>query len=105
MSSFDERYDKVLALTRALAKNHERMVAAAVCELHFTVKDSAHEVEVARDRLKMYEQAQFLRDRVPLGGPGSRVCLLLSYNGSAWLNTAITSIYMVGNKVSVKFSS
>jgi hypothetical protein len=30
---------------------------------------------------------------------------LLSYNGSAWLNTAITSIYMAGNKVTVKFSS
>jgi len=30
---------------------------------------------------------------------------MLSYNGSAWLNTAITSIYIVGNRVSVKFSS
>jgi len=105
MSSFDERYAKVLALTRALTKNHDRMVDAAVSDLHFTVKDSAHELEVACDRLKMYEEAQFLRDRIPLGGPGSRVCLLLSYNGSAWLNTAITSIYMVGNKVTVKFSS
>jgi betaine-aldehyde dehydrogenase len=105
MSSFEERYEKVLALARALARNQDRMVDAAVSDLHFTVKDSAHEVEVARDRLKMYEEAQFLRDRVPLGGPGSRVCLLLSYNGSAWLNTAITSIYMAGNKVTVKFSS
>ena len=105
MSSFDERYEKVLALTRALARNRERMVDAAVSDLQFTVKDSTHEVEVACDRLKMYEEAQFLRDRVPLGGPGSRVCLLLAYNGSAWLNTAITSIYMVGNKVTVKYSS
>jgi len=105
MSSFDERYERVLALARALARNQDRMVDAAVSDLHFTVKDSAHEVEIARDRLKMYQQADFLRDRVPLGGAGSRVCLLLSYNGSAWLNTAITSIYMVGNKVTVKFSS
>jgi len=105
MSSFDERYEKVLALTHALAKNRDRMVEAAVSDLQFTVKDSAQEVEVARDRLQMYEEAQFLRDRVPLGGPGSRVCLLLAYNGSAWLNTAITSIYMVGNKVTVKYSS
>ncbi|MFZ3214074.1 MAG: aldehyde dehydrogenase family protein [Terriglobales bacterium] len=105
MSSFDERYEKVLALTRALAGEQDRMVDAAVRDLHFTVKDSAREVEVARDRLEMYEEAQFLRDRVPLGGPGSRVCLLLSYNGSAWLNTAITSIYMAGNEVTVKFSS
>ena len=105
MSSFDERYEKVLALTRALAQNQDRIVEAAVCDLHFTLKDSRHEVEIAGDRLKMYEQAHFLRDRIPLGGPGSRVCLLLSYNGSAWLNTAITSIYIVGNKVTVKFSS
>ncbi|HYB77033.1 MAG TPA: aldehyde dehydrogenase family protein [Candidatus Bathyarchaeia archaeon] len=105
MSSFDERYEKVLALTHALAKNRDRMVEAAVSDLQFTVKDSAQEVEVARDRLQMYEEAQFLRDRVPLGGPRSRVCLLLAYNGSAWLNTAITSIYMVGNRVSVKYSS
>ena len=105
MSSFDERYEKVLALTSALATNRDRMIEAAVFDLQFTVKDSAQEVKVARDRLKMYKEAQFLRDRVPLGGPGSRSCLLLSYNGSAWLNTAITSIYMVGNKVTVKFSS
>jgi succinate-semialdehyde dehydrogenase/glutarate-semialdehyde dehydrogenase len=105
MSSFDERYEKVLALVPVLARNQGRIVDAAVSDLHFTVKDSAREVEVARGRLKMYEEAQFLRDRIPLGGPGSRVCLLLSYNGSAWLNTAITSIYLVGNKVTVKFSS
>ena len=30
---------------------------------------------------------------------------MLSYNGSAWLNTAITSLYAVGNRVDVKFSS
>ncbi len=105
MSSFDERYEKVLALAQALAKNRDRMVDAAVSDLHFTLKDSAKEVDVAIDRLQMYEQAAFLRDRVPLGGPGSRVYLLLSYNGSAWLNTAITSIYMVDNRVTVKFSS
>ena len=66
MSSFEERYEKVLALTRALARNQDRMVDAAVSDLHFTVKDSAHEVVVARDRLKMYEDAGFLRDRAPL---------------------------------------
>jgi len=105
MSSFDERYEKVLALSGALAQNQQRMVDAAVSDLHFTVKDSAREVAIAIDRLKMYEQADFLRHRVPLGGVGSRVCLMLSYNGSAWLNTAITSLYMVGNKVTVKFAS
>jgi succinate-semialdehyde dehydrogenase/glutarate-semialdehyde dehydrogenase len=105
MSSFDERYERVLKLARALGKNQDRMVEAAVSDLHFTVKDSAREVEGTLDRLKLYEQAGFLRHRIPLGGRGSRVCLLLSYNGSAWLNTAITFLYLVGNKVTVKFSS
>lgn len=105
MSSFDERYERVLKLARALDKNQDRMVEAAVADLHFTIKDSTREVKMTLDRLKLYEQAGFLRHRVPLGGRGSRVCLLLSYNGSAWLNTAITSLYLVGNKVTVKFSS
>ena len=29
---------------------------------------------------------------------------MLSYNGSAWLNTVITSMYMVGNRVLAKFA-
>ncbi len=105
MSSFDERCDRVLALSRALAANQDRIVEAAVRDLHFTVKDSAKEAAVTTSRLKMYEEAVCLRHRVPLGGAGSRVCLMLSYNGSSWLNTAITSLYMVGNKVTVKFAS
>jgi hypothetical protein len=82
------------------------MVELAVHNLQFTVKDSTKEVDLVIDRLGMYEEARaFLADRVPLGGPDSSVSLMLSYNGSAWLNTAITSVYMVGNKVNVKFSS
>jgi acyl-CoA reductase-like NAD-dependent aldehyde dehydrogenase len=54
----------------------------------------------------MFEKTEhFLGARAPLGGPGSRVSLMLSYNGSAWINIAITSIYLVGNRVNVKFSS
>ncbi|GKT10447.1 aldehyde dehydrogenase [Desulforhabdus sp. TSK] len=63
-------------------------------------------VELAIDRLKMFEETErLLSARKPLGGPGSRVSLMLSYNGSAWVNTAILSIYLVGNRVTVKFSS
>ena len=43
--------------------------------------------------------------RRPLAGPGQEVALILPYNGSAWLNTAIVSIYLVGNRVRVKFAS
>jgi succinate-semialdehyde dehydrogenase/glutarate-semialdehyde dehydrogenase len=89
-----------------LGQHKDAIVQLAVRDLNFTVKDSVREVDLAVDRLKMYEDAKsFLKDRVPLGGRGSRVALMLSYNGSAWLNTAITSIYMVGNRVTVKFAS
>ena len=104
--SFDGRLHKVFQLSKALEQNKQKMVELAVKNLQFTVKDSAKEVDLVIDRLSMYEDARsFLADRVPLGGPGSSVSLMLSYNGSAWLNTAITSIYIVGNKVNVKFSS
>jgi betaine-aldehyde dehydrogenase len=104
--TFGERLEKVLALRGELARNKGKMVSMAVRNLRFTARDSANEVDVTINRLGLYEQAaSFLGDRAPLGGPGSRVSLMLSYNGSAWLNTAITSIYLVGNRVDVKFSS
>lgn len=103
---FNERYQKILDLTENLDKHRQQIVQLAVKDLNFTVKDTTQEVDVAIDRLKMYEQAKPLLDhRMPVGGGGSRVALLLSYNGSAWLNSAITSVYMVGNEVEVKFSS
>jgi acyl-CoA reductase-like NAD-dependent aldehyde dehydrogenase len=104
--TYDDRLVKVMALRRRLARYKDRMVSLAVKNLNFTVKDSAREVDVTIDRLGMFEEAaSFLRDRMPLRGPGSSVSLMLSYNGSAWLNTAITSIYLVGNRVHVKFAS
>ena len=102
--SFEERYERVLALARALEKHHDEVVDCAVRDLQFTAKDSTREVDTTIDRLRMYADAGFLRDRLPLR-PRARVNLMLSYNGSAWLNTAITSIYIVGNRLNVKFSS
>ena len=102
--SFEERYERVLALARALEKHHDEVVDCAVRDLQFTVKDTKREVDTTIDRLRMYADAVFLRDRLPLR-PRARVSLMLSYNGSAWLNNAITSIFIVGNRVTVKFSS
>ena len=104
--SYGERYLKVLDLAVAIGKRRDGIIAQAVRDIRFTVRDTAKEVDIAVDRLKMYEEARpLLEGRRPLGGEGSSVSLMLSYNGSAWLNTAITSIYMVGNRVDVKFSS
>ena len=106
MTPYDERYRKLLDLAESLGKHRMRIVRAAVRELRFTVKDSEAEVGVSIDRLKMFAEARpILEGRRPLGGEGSFVSLMLSYNGSSWLNTAITSLYMVGNRVNVKFSS
>lgn len=104
--SFEARLHKVSLLSKMLGQCKARMVELAVKNLQFTIKDSVKEVDLVIDSLSMYDEArQLLADRVPLGGPDSSVSLILSYNGSAWLNAAITSIYMVGNRVNVKFSS
>jgi len=104
--SFEERLDRVLRLADALGEHREQMVELAVKNLRFTVKDCVREVDLSVDRLRMFEETEsMLRNRNPLGGPGSRVPIMLSYNGSAWVNTAIASIYLVGNRVTVKFSS
>jgi betaine-aldehyde dehydrogenase len=102
--SFAERCEHVLALAHALKQHHGEVVDCAVRDLQFTVKDSTREVDTTIDRLRMYADAVFLRNRLPLRSR-ARVNLMLSYNGSAWLNTAITSIYIVGNRLTVKFSS
>lgn len=106
MTPYDERYRKLLDLAESLGKHRMRIVREAVRELRFTIKDSEAEVNISIDRLKMFAEARpILEGRRPLGGEGSFVSLMLSYNGSSWLNTAITSLYMVGNRVNVKFSS
>jgi betaine-aldehyde dehydrogenase len=105
-TSYEERYAKVLDLAEAIGSRRGEIIDQAVRDIRFTVRDTAKEVDIAVDRLKMYDGARtFLEGRRPLGGDGSRVSLMLSYNGSAWINTAITSIWMVGNRVDVKFSS
>lgn len=93
-------------LARALPALKDRFMALAARDLKFTFKDTAHEVDLTVDRLGLFAQArEFLANRRPLGGPGSWVSLMLSYNGSAWLNTVIASCYLVGNRVLVKISS
>lgn len=104
--SYQERCEKLLALAEEIRRRRSEIVRAAVADIQFSAKDSEQEVDTSIGRLEMFAEAKPILDgRRPLGGRGSSVSLMLSYNGSAWLNTAITSIYMVGNKVNVKFSS
>jgi len=102
---FDARFQKILNLAGALKRHKGQMISQAAKDLKFTVRDTAYEVDLTIDRLQMFQQVRgFLRNRRPLQ-EGATVAVMLSYNGSAWLNTVITSAYIVGNRVRVKFSS
>jgi betaine-aldehyde dehydrogenase len=104
--TFDDRLEKIMTLAETLPRYRQELMSLAAKNLMFTYKDTAYEVNITIDRLKLFEHTEiFLSNRRPLGGPGSSVAVMLSYNGSAWLNTVITSIYMVGNKVLAKFAS
>jgi len=104
--NFDDRLEKVLHLAKVLPRYKQDLMDLAARNLKFAVKDTAYEVDITIDRLQLFEHTEiFLSNRKPLGGPGSRVAIMLSYNGSAWLNTVIASIYLVGNKVLAKFAS
>ncbi len=104
--SFEERFDKVLRLALSLRRHREQIVSRAAADLKFSQKDSFYELDLTMERLKMFaEIRESLEGRRPLGGPDSWVAVMLSYNGSAWLNIVITAAYMAGNKVLVKFSS
>jgi len=104
--NFDERLARVVDLTPILLAHKSQFQALAARELNFTYRDTAFEVNMAVDRLKMFSQvADTLRDRRPLAGPDGRIAVMLSYNGSAWLNIIITSAFLVGNRVLVKFAS
>lgn len=104
--SFAARLHKILDLTDIISRNRSKLISLAVANLNFTVKDTAYEVDLTMEQLQRFvETRAFLENREPLGGRGSWVAVMLSYNGSAWLNTVITSTYIVGNRVRAKFSS
>lgn len=64
------------------------------------------EVDVILTRLQGFdEMVSTFAARRPICGPDQEVALILPYNGSAWLNVAIVSIYLVGNRLRVKFAS
>jgi acyl-CoA reductase-like NAD-dependent aldehyde dehydrogenase len=103
--TFDQRFEKVQKLIRALRPQRDQMIAQAALDLRFAAKDTAHEVDLTLDRLATFiTLRESLTSRRPLGGPASWVAVMLSYNGSAWLNLVITAAYMAGNRVRVKFS-
>jgi betaine-aldehyde dehydrogenase len=106
MMPLANRLEKVATLKETLLRHREALIRAAIQDCAFTYRESAMEVDTVQDRLAGFpDMAETFARRRPLAGPGQEVALILPYNGSAWLNTAIVSIYLVGNRVRVKFAS
>ncbi len=106
MEAFESRFEKVHALTTAIRANRDNLVDVAVQDTGFTYRECNIEVDGILSDLQDFEtMAQTFALRQPVCESGQAVALVLPYNGSAWLNTAIVSIYMVGNPVRVKFAS
>lgn len=106
MKQLDERLDQVHALIETIGAKRDQIVSTAVKDTGFTHRECNMEVDIVLERLQSFDEMQpVFAKRRPLCKPQQHVALVLPYNGSAWLNTTIMSIYLVGNCVRVKFAS
>ncbi|MFC1812746.1 aldehyde dehydrogenase family protein [Thermodesulfobacteriota bacterium] len=106
MEAFDSRLEKIDALITAIRENRDRLVEVAVQDTGFTCRECNMEVDgILRDLKDFETMTETFAFRQPICEAGQAVALVLPYNGSAWLNNAIVSIYMVGNPMRVKFAS
>ncbi len=106
MLRLEERVEKVHRLVAEIKAKRDELISVAVRDTGFTHRECSMEVDVILRRVQGFDEmvSTFARRR-PLCGPEQEVALILPYNGSAWLNVAIVSIYLVGNRVRVKFAS
>ena len=106
MAGIEERMERVRLLTDRIEEKRDELILIAIRDTGFTYRECSIEVDVNLRNLQGFdEMISAFAARRPLCGPGQEVALILPYNGSAWLNTAIVSIYLVGNRVRVKFAS
>ena len=102
---FAGRLQRVFDLADKLSEHREPITELAVKELHISLKHCRRELEYTIAWLRMFKEAEtLLRSRSPLGGPGSRVALMVSNSGNVGNAIAIASIYLTGNGVNVKLS-
>ena len=106
MRAIEERLEQVHQLIKAISNNRDQLVEIAVRDAGFTLRECRIEVDMNLDNLRGFdEMVTVFSERQPICRPDQEVALLLPYNGSAWLNTAIISIFLVGNRVQVKFAT
>jgi succinate-semialdehyde dehydrogenase/glutarate-semialdehyde dehydrogenase len=106
MEKIEKRLEKVHQLIKSISANRDQLIETAVKDAGFTLRECRIEVDMNLDNLRGFdEMIPSFVDRQPICRPDQEVVLLLPYNGSAWLNTAIISIFLVGNRVRVKFAA
>jgi len=106
MESIEERLERVHLLRAKIEERRDELIGIAIRDTGFTHRECSIEVNVNLKNLQGFDDMlSTFAARQPLCDPGQEVALILPYNGSAWLNTAIVSIYLVGNRVRVKFAS
>ena len=106
MKRIEKKLDKVHQLIKAVSANRDQLIETAVKDAGFTIRECRIEVDMNLDNLRGFdEMVPGFSERQPICRPDQEVALLLPYNGSAWLNTAIISIFLVGNRVRVKFAT
>lgn len=92
--SWEERYARLEELGAALPCHRQELISLAARELWFPHRDSAYELKLTVEGLAgLASSREVLEKRRPLGGPDSLVAVILSYNGSAWLNLVIASTF------------
>jgi len=106
METLEKRIEQVHQLIERISAHRDQLIEIAVKDAGFTVRECRIEVDMNLDNLKGFdEMVTVFSERQPVCRPNQEVALLLPYNGSAWLNTAILSIFLVGNRVRVKFAT
>ena len=100
------RISQIHELIHVLQENRNHLISIAMEDTSFTYRECNMEVDTVLNRLQGFdEMIPVFEKKSPVCDPEEEVALVLPYNGSAWLNTAIISIYLVGNRVRVKFAS
>jgi betaine-aldehyde dehydrogenase len=106
MGILEKRIEQVHLLVERISEQQDQLIEIAVKDAGFTVRECRIEVNMNLDNLKGFdEMVSAFSERQPLCRDEQAVALILPYNGSAWLNTAIISIFLVGNRVRVKFAT
>ncbi len=104
--SLEERVRKIGKLAAAVAERKEEIVEATIRDVGFARKDAVSEINLTIQRLNSFGRVPpLLAWRTPVCRQEEEVAILLPYDGNTWMNTAILSVWLPGNRVRVKFSS